>query len=212
MKLSTKTKQRAKKITLLVLGVSSIATLGFLASEHIDFSDTSDLNADPNNVTDANNNLINNEELPPDVSALKGKISSYEIPNIVQYEKVRVLATGYTAGIESTGKDPSHPSYGITYSGVYVRRDTYSTIAADLNVFPLGTILYIPGYGYGVVADIGAAIKGHKIDLYFETVEDVYNQWGKRQVDVYIIKKGNGKLTEQILNQYNKSAAVNAAM
>ncbi|WP_019123760.1 3D domain-containing protein [Brevibacillus massiliensis] len=116
-----------------------------------------------------------------------------------QYPKIQVVATGYTAGYESTGKKPSHPAYGITYSGVKVRRDKYSTIAADLRVFPLGTILYIPGYGFGVVADKGGAIRGNKIDLYFETTKDVFSQWGKKTVDVYLVQKGEGKLTEPML-------------
>jgi len=121
-----------------------------------------------------------------------------------QYPKVRVVATGYYAGVESTGKDPSHPSYGITYSGIKVRRDEYSTIAADLRVFPLGTVLYIPGYGYGVVADKGGAIRGNKIDLYFETKRDVYQQWGKKAVDVYVVYRGNGKVTEAMMNMLNE--------
>ena len=48
-----------------------------------------------------------------------------------------------------------------------VKRDLYSTVAADLNVFPIGTILFIPEYGYGVVADKGGAITGNKVDLYY---------------------------------------------
>ncbi|MBA4536019.1 3D domain-containing protein [Bacillus aquiflavi] len=122
-----------------------------------------------------------------------------------QFPKKTVTATGYTAGFESTGKQPSHPEFGITYSGVKVKRDLYSTIAADLNVFPIGTILFIPGYGYGVVADKGGAIKGDKLDLYYETVEDVYNQWGKKQIDVYVIEMGNGKLTEEELVALNEN-------
>ncbi|MED4584216.1 3D domain-containing protein [Brevibacillus choshinensis] len=121
-----------------------------------------------------------------------------------QYPKVRVVATGYYAGFESTGKNPSHPSYGITYSGVKVRRDDYSTIAADLRIFPIGTVLYIPGYGYGVVADKGGAIRGHKIDLYFETKQDVFKQWGKKSLDVYVVRRGDGKLTEALLNNLNQ--------
>ena len=116
---------------------------------------------------------------------------------------VRVTATGYYAGYESTGKRPGHPGYGITYSGVRARHGILSTIAADPNVFPLGTILYIPGYGYGIVADTGSAIKGYKIDLYFETKEQVYKQWGKRDVNVFIVKKGDGKVSEQTLQQWN---------
>ncbi|MGC5328255.1 3D domain-containing protein [Brevibacillus sp. SYSU BS000544] len=120
-----------------------------------------------------------------------------------QFPKVRVVATGYYAGYESTGKNPNDPSYGITYSGVKVRRAAYSTIAADLRVFPIGTILYIPGYGYGVVADKGGAIRGNKIDLYFETKKDVYSKWGKRTVDVFLVHKGNGELSEYTMKALN---------
>lgn len=122
-----------------------------------------------------------------------------------KYPKHQVVATGYTAGVESTGKNPNNPAYGVTYSGVKVKRDLYSTIAADLNVFPLGTILFVPGYGYGVVADTGSAIKGNRLDLYYETVQDVYNQWGKKTIDVYIVEKGKGKLSEAQLNSLNEA-------
>ncbi|MHA7965644.1 3D domain-containing protein [Paenibacillus sp. CAU 1782] len=118
-------------------------------------------------------------------------------------ESVEVVATGYTAGVESTGKSPGHPGYGITYSGVKVRRDRVSTIAADPRLFPIGTLLYIPGYGYGVVADTGSAIKGKRIDLYFETIREVYQQWGKRKVSVQVLRKGNGKLSQAWLNDIN---------
>ncbi|SFE53252.1 3D (Asp-Asp-Asp) domain-containing protein [Paenibacillus algorifonticola] len=129
-------------------------------------------------------------------------------PQKPAYDKVKVVATGYTAGVESTGKRPGHPSYGITYSGVKVRRDMVSTIAADPKLFPIGSLLYIPGYGYGVVADTGSAIKGSRIDLYFETTADVFKQWGKRTVEVQVIRKGSGKLSQAWLNKVNKAAEV----
>jgi 3D (Asp-Asp-Asp) domain-containing protein len=131
----------------------------------------------------------------------------HDLPaSLAQFERVEVVATGYYAGKESTGKDPGHPQYGITYSGVEVRRDpnSISTIAADLNVFPLGTVLYIPGYGYGIVTDTGAAIQGNKIDLYFHTKEDVYRQWGKKTLDVYIIRKGQGRVTEEMMLELSR--------
>jgi 3D (Asp-Asp-Asp) domain-containing protein len=121
-----------------------------------------------------------------------------------EYPKKTIVATGYTAGIESTGKEPNHPEYGITYSGVKVKRDLFSTIAADLSVFPIGTVLFIPGYGYGVVADKGGAIKGNKLDLYYDTVEEVYEEWGKKTVEVSIVKMGNGHLTEEELQAMNE--------
>ncbi|MEH6954593.1 3D domain-containing protein [Neobacillus drentensis] len=125
-----------------------------------------------------------------------------------KYPKLNVTATGYTAGVESTGKSKGHPEYGITYSGVKVKRDLFSTIAADLTVFPIGTVLFIPGYGYGVVADKGGAIKGNELDLYYETVDDVYNKWGKKKLDIYVVQKGNGKLTEQTLKALNEDKAM----
>ncbi|MGX4767250.1 3D domain-containing protein [Bacillus mojavensis] len=125
-----------------------------------------------------------------------------------EYPAREVTATGYTAGVESTGKKPGDPLYGLTYSGVKVKRDLYSTVAADPSVFPIGTILFIPNYGLGVVADTGSAIKGNRIDLYFETVHDVYNEWGKKTLDVYVIKKGTGKVTEDELVKLNETKSL----
>lgn len=142
---------------------------------------------------------VTGDEQPPSLE---------EVFSSSRYPVRTVIATGYTAGKESTGKEPGHPLYGITYSGVKVKRDLYSTIAADPDVFPLGTILFIPGYGYGVVADTGSAIKGNKIDLYYETVEDVYNEWGKQTVDVHVVEWGNGQVTEEQLVALNNDEAM----
>lgn len=140
--------------------------------------------------------------------AIKAPETLEDAIDFERYPSKKVLATGYTAGVESTGKTKGHPGYGITYSGVQVKRDLYSTIAADLSVFPLGTILYIPDYGYGVVADIGGAIKGNKIDLYFDTVEEVYAEWGKQEVEVYIIEEGEGHITEEELVALNETESL----
>lgn len=145
------------------------------------------------------------------ISSSKSVESSKTLEEAIDFSKYptkTVTATGYTAGVESTGKDASHPQYGITYSGVKVKRDLYSTVAADLNVFPIGTVLFIPGYGYGVVADKGGAIKGNKIDLYYDSVEDVYKHWGKKTLDVYIIKMGNGKITEDEIASMNEDKSM----
>lgn len=141
---------------------------------------------------------IANKSLSTDKRQASARTSKQAKP-----DKVEVIATGYTAGVESTGKRPGHPQYGITYSGVKVRRDQVSTIAADTRLFPIGTLLYIPGYGYGVVADTGSAIKGKRIDLYFETIKEVYEQWGKRTVHVEVLRRGTGKLSQAWLNQIN---------
>jgi 3D (Asp-Asp-Asp) domain-containing protein len=149
-----------------------------------------------------------NTEISSSQSVKNEAVTLEEAIDWSKYPKRTVIATGYTAGVESTGKNPDHPEYGITYSGLRVTRDLFSTIAADLNVFPLGTILFIPGYGYGVVADKGGAIKGNRLDLYYETVEDVYKQWGKKKLDVYIVKMGNGKITEKELAMLNEDESM----
>lgn len=53
---------------------------------------------------------------------------------------------------------------GRTSSGKLTR---YGTIAADPKVYPYGTVMYVPGYGYGVVLDVGGGVKGNHIDLYY---------------------------------------------
>ncbi|MFX3631991.1 MAG: 3D domain-containing protein [Candidatus Pristimantibacillus sp.] len=148
------------------------------------------------------NKLVKDQELQ---SMTKETAPALEASKGQEVTSVEVVATGYTAGVESTGKRPGHPQYGITYSGVKVRRGQVSTIAADTKLFPIGTILYIPGYGYGVVADTGSAIKGHKIDLYFETIKEVYSQWGKRKVAVQVLRLGSGKLSQTWLNNINRA-------
>ncbi|QBG46137.1 hypothetical protein EGM51_01425 [Verrucomicrobia bacterium S94] len=52
---------------------------------------------------------------------------------------------------------------GVTSSGAITRP---GTLAADTSIYPYGTVMYIPGYGYGVVEDTGGAVQGKHIDLY----------------------------------------------
>ncbi len=60
------------------------------------------------------------------------------------------------------------------------------TIAADTKYYPFGTRMYVPGYGWGVVADRGGAIKGPKrIDLFFDSHQQAL-EWGRRTVEVQI--------------------------
>jgi len=94
-----------------------------------------------------------------------------------------MVATAYTAGPESTGKSPGSPGYGITASGMYVKP---GVVAVDPRVIPLGTRLYVEGYGYSIAADTGGAIKGNRIDLYMRTLSEAY-RWGRRTVKVYVL-------------------------
>ncbi|MGI6005359.1 MAG: 3D domain-containing protein [Christensenellales bacterium] len=61
------------------------------------------------------------------------------------------------------------------------------TVAVDPSVIPMGTRLYIQGYGFGVAADKGGAIKGNKVDVFFNSRTQCLN-WGRRSVKVYILE------------------------
>ncbi|OFI05492.1 cell wall-binding protein YocH precursor [Clostridium acetireducens DSM 10703] len=108
----------------------------------------------------------------------------------IQYNKVlNMRATAYTSDYASTGKNPGDYDFGITATGTVARRSNsgYSSVAVDPRIIPLGTKLYIEGYGYAIAEDTGGAIKGNRIDLFFSSKSEVYN-WGVRQVNVYILK------------------------
>ena len=100
-----------------------------------------------------------------------------------------MTATAYDLSFESTGKLPGDKYYGITASGTKVRP---GVVAVDPNVIPLGTKLYIQSldgskdYGFAIAEDTGGAIKGNRIDLFFENSQDVY-RFGRRKVKVYIL-------------------------
>lgn len=100
-----------------------------------------------------------------------------------------VRSTAYTAGYESTGKRPGDSGFGRTATGTIARRNPkgYSTVAVDPRVIPYGSKLYIEGYGYAIAEDTGGAIKGKKIDVFFNTVSQCM-KWGVRKVRVYILK------------------------
>lgn len=71
---------------------------------------------------------------------------------------------------------------GVTASGTRAHK---GTIAADTRLFPFGTIMEIPGYGYGQVEDRGGAIAGRHIDVYFSSHEQAL-EWGRKRLRVRV--------------------------
>ena len=78
--------------------------------------------------------------------------------------------------------DPGNGQY--TSNGTFLRK---GIAAVDPSVIPLGTRLFIPGYGEAVADDVGGSIKGNRIDLAFDSREDAL-QFGVRNVIVYIVE------------------------
>ncbi len=90
-----------------------------------------------------------------------------------------MVATGYDSSWES-----NYPYYGQpSYIGLPLAR---GIVAVDPNVIPMGTRLYVEGYGEAIAADQGGAIKGNRIDLYFDSRQEALN-WGMRTVKVTIL-------------------------
>lgn len=99
-----------------------------------------------------------------------------------------MTATAYTAGRESTGKAPGDAGYGVTASGLPARP---GVVAVDPSVIPLGTILWVQGYGLAVALDTGSAIRGDRIDVFLPDL-DAALAWGVRSVLVALLPGGDG--------------------
>lgn len=85
------------------------------------------------------------------------------------------------APVYNYGKLKGKPKkLGITASGTKAQ---HGTIAADPSQFPFGTHLVVPGYGVGTVEDIGGAIKGRHIDVWFPSHAEA-KAWGARWLKV----------------------------
>ncbi|PRX41682.1 3D (Asp-Asp-Asp) domain-containing protein [Planifilum fimeticola] len=109
--------------------------------------------------------------------------------NVTAAETTARAAAGRIAGHEYV-KTMMAETTGYTHTGSRTATGTWpkrGTLAVDPRVIPLGTKIYIPGYGVGVAEDTGGAVKGNVIDLFFETRNEAI-RWGRRNVTVYILK------------------------
>lgn len=91
----------------------------------------------------------------------------------------RMQASAYTPGPESC----SGTADGRTATG---RWAGFGVAAVDPSVIPLGTRLYVEGYGHAVAADVGSAIRGDRIDLCFDDVAAA-RRFGRRAVQVRVL-------------------------
>jgi len=117
----------------------------------------------------------------PAVSTLSKNGITFEAKKILK----NVTLTAYDAGVSSTGKSKKHPQYGITASGTRVQEGR--TISVDPNVIPMGWWVYIEGYGFRRAEDKGSAVKGNKIDIYYDSAKTANSFGTKRGVTVYVI-------------------------
>lgn len=110
----------------------------------------------------------------------QGPADSIHWPALTQARRLLKLeATGYDPG----PVDNTRGYVGTTKTGTRAR---FGIVAVDPRVIPLGTRVYVEGYGPGLAADIGGAIKGHRIDLCFNSSHQA-RLWGRKTVRVWIV-------------------------
>lgn len=93
--------------------------------------------------------------------------ASAPTPPLEDGRRMTVLSTGYCLR-------------GTTATGIPVG---WGVVAVDPKVIPLGTRMTVPGYGEGVAADTGSAVKGAIIDLWFPSCAQAL-RWGRRVVTI----------------------------
>lgn len=94
------------------------------------------------------------------------------------YKTMTVKATAYTASCKGCS--------GITATGINLKKKPNAkVISVDPKKIPLGTKVYVEGYGEAIAGDTGSAIKGNKIDLHMPTKKKALN-WGVRSVKIKV--------------------------
>ena len=119
---------------------------------------------------------------------------------VVKEKRDKVIAygtkilQGKPAGLKYKEKFSKVRAVSYYYSGnprgVYGLDCEYGTCAVDRDLIPLGSLLYIEGYGYAIANDVGGAIKGKTVDLYMERLGQC-GIWGARWTNVYLIEYGD---------------------
>ena len=94
--------------------------------------------------------------------------------------ELTMTATAYTASCEGCS--------GITATGInLLENPDMKVISVDPNVIPLGSKVWVEGYGEAIAGDTGGAIKGNKIDIFIPDKQDAIN-YGVQEVQVKVYK------------------------
>ncbi|KIL49865.1 LysM peptidoglycan-binding and 3D domain-containing protein [Jeotgalibacillus soli] len=105
--------------------------------------------------------------------------TSAEAPSSEAAQEMTVTATAYTAYCNGCS--------GTTATGIDLRANpNQKVIAVDPNVIPLGSRVWVEGYGEAIAGDTGGAIKGNKIDVFIPS-QDAALSWGVKEVTVKIL-------------------------
>lgn len=76
---------------------------------------------------------------------------------------------------------------GISATGMNLKNGSPKVIAVDPSVIPLGSRVWVEGYGEAIAGDTGGAIKGNIIDVLYPSEAQAASEWGRRTVKVKIL-------------------------
>ncbi len=102
-------------------------------------------------------------------------------PPVSDGTEMLVTATAYTAYCNGCS--------GTTAYGIDLRSNpNQKVIAVDPNVIPLGTLVWVEGYGEAIAGDTGGAIKGNKIDVFIPSYDSAM-EWGVKKVKLKVLTR-----------------------
>ncbi|KRF63770.1 hypothetical protein ASG99_21500 [Bacillus sp. Soil768D1] len=117
---------------------------------------------------------------PANISEKEKTTSKSQATNQSDIEKeITVRATAYTADCQGCS--------GTTATGIDLKANPDAkVVAVDPSVIPLGSKVYVEGYGYATAEDTGSAIKGNRIDIFIPNEQDALN-WGVKNVKIQVL-------------------------
>lgn len=144
-----------------------------------------DVTTDEVTETETPDEVVEAQEETEDVETQATQTEEVEVKTEPEKEE-SASTNGYTVTVEATAYSRNQPSLSnFTYSGIDLRENS-RVIAVDPNVIPLGSTIYVPGYGEYIAGDTGGAIKGNRIDIHMEDLQAAI-QFGRRTLEIQVI-------------------------
>lgn len=184
------------------ISVDSLAKINDINNtDMIIAGNTIHLSADHSVVTVENNEDVKTYDVSEDevkevetteetkTEAVEPEVEATE-PKETETETVEASETAEQAGewvtVEATAYSTNQPELSdTTYTGINLNENP-NVIAVDPSVIPLGSTVYIPGYGTFIAGDTGSAINGNRIDVHMTDLNAAI-QFGRKTMDVQIL-------------------------
>lgn len=167
--------RRSKRAGAIVLAALTAGIWGFCfyALDKQVQPDPSDAEETVSNVAESESNVAN--------SATRGAAR-------IDASGSECVITAYCPCEKCCGIWAKNRPNGVVYTASGEVAQEGVTVAADWDVYPAGTVLYIEGMGEYIVQDVGGAVNGNHIDVYFDTHEEAVN-FGKQTAFVEVLCK-----------------------